>query len=54
MNNKFERLWKEAVLAYLRALSQHLPGRSEENHRKPQSGKSITLACNHIFSVASQ
>jgi hypothetical protein len=29
----FERMWKEAVLAYFKELSQNLPGGAEENTR---------------------
>jgi hypothetical protein len=38
VNNELERMWKEAVMAKFKVLSQHLPGRTEENHKKPQSG----------------
>jgi hypothetical protein len=35
MDSELERIWKEAVVAYFRALSQHLPGGNMENHDKP-------------------
>jgi hypothetical protein len=34
MNNESKRMWKEAVLALFKELSQHLPGGTEENHKK--------------------
>lgn len=33
MNNELGKTWKEAVLAYFKALSQHLPRRTEENNK---------------------
>jgi hypothetical protein len=36
MNDKMER--KEAVVAYLKVLSRHKPGSTEENHGQSQSG----------------
>lgn len=38
MSNDLERMRKEAVMASFKALSQHLPGRTKENHVKLQSG----------------
>jgi hypothetical protein len=35
MNAAFERIWKEAVIAYFKLLSRHLPVGAEENHVKP-------------------
>jgi hypothetical protein len=29
---ELERVWKEMVMTYLKVLSQHLPGGTEENH----------------------
>jgi hypothetical protein len=37
MTNELEGMWKEAVVAYFEALSQHLPGWPEENDENPQS-----------------
>jgi hypothetical protein len=34
MNNGLERIWKEAVVAYLTILFWHLPGLTEKNHEK--------------------
>jgi hypothetical protein len=34
VNGKFERMWKEAVVAYVKVLSQHFRGGSEENHER--------------------
>jgi hypothetical protein len=34
VNGELERMWKDAVVAYFRALSLHLPGGTEENHEK--------------------
>jgi hypothetical protein len=31
MRKKFERMWKEAVVAYLEVLSMHLPGGTKES-----------------------
>jgi hypothetical protein len=38
VNDELERMWKEAVMAEFKVLSWNLPGRTEENHEKPQSG----------------
>jgi len=35
INNEFKFMWKEAVTAYFKVLSQHLNGRTEENHEEP-------------------
>jgi hypothetical protein len=32
VNTELERICKVAVVAYLKVLSRHLPGRTEENH----------------------
>jgi hypothetical protein len=32
MNDKLERIWKEAAVAYFKDLSRYLPGETEENH----------------------
>jgi hypothetical protein len=37
INNELERMWKEAIVAKFKVLSRHLPGGTEENHKK-QSG----------------
>jgi hypothetical protein len=34
MDNEFERAWKEAVLAKFDVLSLHLPGITEETHKR--------------------
>jgi hypothetical protein len=34
MNNELERIWKEAVMSYLKVLSDHLPGGTEETHKR--------------------
>lgn len=36
MLNEMERIWKEAVVAYLRYYIQHLAGWTRENHGKPK------------------
>jgi hypothetical protein len=38
VNDELEGMWKEAVMASFKVLFCHLPGRTEENHEKPQSG----------------
>jgi hypothetical protein len=38
MINELKRMWKEVVMAKLKVLSWHLPGRTEEHHRNPQAG----------------
>jgi hypothetical protein len=35
MNNELERTWKEAVMTYLKIMSQHVSGETEENHETP-------------------
>jgi hypothetical protein len=37
MNDKLERIWKEAVVAQFKVLSRHLHREAEENHEKQQS-----------------
>jgi hypothetical protein len=37
--NELERMWKEAVMAYLKTLSWHSPAETEENHEKPQDSQ---------------
>jgi hypothetical protein len=37
-NEKFERLWKEMVMAYFKVLFWHLPKGKEEKYENPQSG----------------
>jgi hypothetical protein len=32
MNNEFEKIWKEAVVAQFKLLHQHFPGWTKENH----------------------
>jgi hypothetical protein len=39
MNNELERIWKDAVLDYIKVLSWYLPVRTEENHDKSHSGQ---------------
>jgi hypothetical protein len=34
MNDELERIWKEAAVAKVKVLSQHLPGGTEESHEK--------------------
>jgi hypothetical protein len=34
-------MWKESVVAYLKVISQHFPGRTEEYYERFQSGLSI-------------
>jgi hypothetical protein len=41
MNSGLERIWKEAVVALFQVLSRHLPGWTEENHKKPQTGQPV-------------
>jgi hypothetical protein len=38
VNNELERMWKETVVAQFKVLSRHLPGGTEGNHEKTQSG----------------
>jgi hypothetical protein len=42
VGNKLKRKWKGTVMTYFKVLSQHLPGRTEENHDKSQSGQMTT------------
>jgi hypothetical protein len=37
VNNELERMWKEAAMAYLKILTRHLPGLTEELHENYQS-----------------
>jgi hypothetical protein len=38
LKNELERMWKEAIVAYFKVLSQDLPRISEEKREKPKSG----------------
>jgi hypothetical protein len=38
MTDNLEKMWKESVVAYLKAVSQHSPGENDENNEKPYSG----------------
>jgi aspartate/glutamate racemase len=35
VNDESGGMWEEAAVDYFKVLSQHLPGRIEENHEKP-------------------
>jgi hypothetical protein len=37
MNNEFEGIWEEEVVAKFKALPRNLSGLTEENYEKPQS-----------------
>jgi hypothetical protein len=41
MNGDLERMWKEEVMAYFKVSSWHLPGGTEEYHKKPQFGQLV-------------
>jgi hypothetical protein len=38
MNDKFERKWKEKVVAKIVVISRHSPGGAEESQKEPQPG----------------
>jgi hypothetical protein len=38
LNNELKKMGNEVVVAYLKVLSQHLHGWTEENQEEPQSG----------------
>jgi hypothetical protein len=38
MSDELEMIFKEAVVAQFKALSWHLPGRAEDNHKKKKTG----------------
>jgi hypothetical protein len=42
MNNEFERIWEEAVVAQFKLQSRHLHGGTEENHEDPQPGQPVS------------
>jgi hypothetical protein len=42
MNNKFRRIWKEAVVAQFKLLPLNLSGGTDENHEIHQSGFSVS------------
>jgi hypothetical protein len=35
MNKELESMWKEVVIAYFKAIPQHLPGGTGEEYGKP-------------------
>jgi hypothetical protein len=39
MNKESEKIWKEAVVVYIKVLSPYLPRGIEENHEKPQGSR---------------
>jgi hypothetical protein len=38
VNDELERMWKEAIMACFKVLSQHLCGEIDESHKKSQLG----------------
>jgi hypothetical protein len=40
--DELERIWKEAVMTQFKVLSQHLPGETDKNHKKPQSRQPVS------------
>jgi hypothetical protein len=42
VNDELERIYKKAFVAYFRILSQHLSGGTEDNHKQPQSGHTVS------------
>jgi hypothetical protein len=42
MNDDIVRIWKEAVVAYFKVLSRHLPGGTDENHEELESGERVS------------
>jgi hypothetical protein len=41
MNYAVERMRNEAVVAQIKVVSRHLPGRTEENYEKYESGQPV-------------
>jgi hypothetical protein len=35
-SDSFGRIYKEAIMAYFKAISQNLLGEAEKNHKKPE------------------
>jgi hypothetical protein len=48
VNYKLEWMWKEAVLAQFKVLLRHLPGGTEENHKKPSQDNTQLVSHVHI------
>jgi hypothetical protein len=49
LKHEWEKLWMAAVTAYFTILSQHLPGTTDEYHKKAQYGWLISKPLkNHI------
>jgi hypothetical protein len=42
MNGKLERMWKEAVVSYLKMLFRHYPDYIEKIYKNPQKGDSVS------------
>jgi hypothetical protein len=42
MNDEMERICKEAIMTYYKALSRDLPGGTEENRETLQSGSPVS------------
>jgi hypothetical protein len=42
VNNKFERLWKEAVVAYFTGTNPAFASRHWQNHEKRQPGEPVS------------
>jgi hypothetical protein len=38
MHDELERIWKEVVVAYFKALPWHISTETEENHKNPYLG----------------
>jgi hypothetical protein len=50
MNNELKAIWKEAVLDEFKALSWHLPGGTQEDHRNLRTAKpSAVILCSCIY-----
>jgi hypothetical protein len=43
MNNEFEWMWKEVVMAKVEVVSWHLPGGTEEIHKSPVRIDSVLI-----------
>jgi hypothetical protein len=42
MRTESGRMWEEVFVAYFKAFSQNLPGRTEESYKQPQKGQAIS------------
>jgi hypothetical protein len=52
MNNEFESIWKEAVVAYFKEISRNSSVKIEKRHEKPHLGVPAEIQTEHFPSTS--